>query len=226
MVAGRTWSVNPMDQTLEFDLHIGGKRILARIDKKQEDVRSVWDGVSHNHARYEFHVMLSGGARLDVEGREVVLPRNHAMVIAPGQYHCPVATDAAMDRFALTFSVEEGPLLQALQAAVPAWKIYPATEEFLKGVRKICDDNDLILIFDEIQCGMGRTGYMFAWQEFGVKPDVLTVAKALGNGVPVGAFSCYRPSDHREAGAKRGLEPLYHPHLTLPSGGQGCCNHR
>ena len=136
MVAGRTWSVNPMDQTLEFDLQIGGKRILARIDKKQEDVRSVWDGVSHNHARYEFHVMLSGGARLDVEGREVVLPRNHAMVIAPGQYHCPVATDAAMDRFALTFSVEEGPLLQALQAAVPAWKIYPATEE----ICAICRD--------------------------------------------------------------------------------------
>ena len=81
--------------------------------------------------------------------------------------------------------------------------IYPATEEFLKGVRKICDENDLILIFDEIQCGMGRTGYMFAWQEFGVKPDVLTVAKALGNGVPVGAFlasgkasDAMKPGDH------------------------------
>ena len=125
-----------MDQTLEFDLHIGGRRILARIDKKQEEVRSVWDGTSHNHARYEFHVMLDGGARLDVEGREVCLSRNHAMVIAPGQYHCPVATDGAMDRFALTFSVEEGPLLQALQATVPAWKIYPVTEE----IRSVCRD--------------------------------------------------------------------------------------
>jgi hypothetical protein len=62
-------------------------------------------------------VLLDGEARLDVEGREVLLRRNEAMVIAPGQYHCPVTIDAAMDRFALTFSVEEGPLLQALQAA-------------------------------------------------------------------------------------------------------------
>lgn len=66
--------------------------------------------------------------------------------------------------------------------------IYPASEEFLKGVRKLCDEHDALLILDEIQCGMGRSGYMFAWQEYGVKPDVMTVAKALGNGVPVGAF--------------------------------------
>lgn len=81
--------------------------------------------------------------------------------------------------------------------------IYPATEEFLKGVRKICDEHDLLLIFDEIQCGMGRTGYLFAWQEYDVKPDVLTVAKALGNGVPIGAFlargeaaEAMKPGDH------------------------------
>ncbi|WP_077609997.1 aspartate aminotransferase family protein [Clostridium sp. Marseille-P2415] len=66
--------------------------------------------------------------------------------------------------------------------------IYPADEEFLKGVRKLCDDHDMLLILDEIQCGMGRTGNMFAWQKYGVKPDVMTVAKALGNGLPVGAF--------------------------------------
>lgn len=66
--------------------------------------------------------------------------------------------------------------------------IYPATQEFLEGIRKICDEFDILLIFDEIQCGMGRTGTMFAWQGYGVKPDVMTVAKALGCGVPVGAF--------------------------------------
>ena len=66
--------------------------------------------------------------------------------------------------------------------------IYPATEEFLKGVREICDENDLLLVLDEIQCGMGRSGYMFAWQEYGVMPDIMTCAKALGCGVPVGAF--------------------------------------
>lgn len=66
--------------------------------------------------------------------------------------------------------------------------IYPATEEFIKGVKAICEENDILLILDEIQCGMGRTGYMFAWQKYGVKPDIMTSAKALGCGVPVGAF--------------------------------------
>lgn len=67
--------------------------------------------------------------------------------------------------------------------------IYPAEEAFIKGVRKLCDDHDILLIFDEIQCGMGRTGSMFAWQGYGVKPDIMAMAKAIGNGVPVGAFA-------------------------------------
>ena len=66
--------------------------------------------------------------------------------------------------------------------------IYPAKKEFLEGLRALCDEKDIILIFDEIQCGMGRTGCYFAWQSDGVKPDVMTCAKALGCGVPVGAF--------------------------------------
>ena len=66
--------------------------------------------------------------------------------------------------------------------------IYPATEEFLTKVRALCDEKDILLILDEIQWGMGRTGSMFAWQKFGVKPDIMTTAKALGCGVPVGAF--------------------------------------
>lgn len=66
--------------------------------------------------------------------------------------------------------------------------IYPAAEEFLKGVKALCEEHDILLILDEIQCGMGRTGYMFAWQEYGVKPNIMTCAKALGCGVPVGAF--------------------------------------
>lgn len=89
--------------------------------------------------------------------------------------------------------------------------IYPATEEFIKGVRKICDENDILLIFDEIQCGMGRTGKMFAHEHYGVKPDVMTVAKALGCGFPVGAFltnekaSVLVPGDH---GTTYGGNPL------------------
>ncbi len=90
--------------------------------------------------------------------------------------------------------------------------VYPATEEFIKGVRALCDAHDLLLILDEIQCGMGRSGEMFAWQHYGVKPDVMTVAKALGNGLPVGAFlACGRaatamvPGDH---GTTYGGNPL------------------
>lgn len=64
----------------------------------------------------------------------------------------------------------------------------PATDEFILGIRKICDDNDILMICDEIQCGMGRTGYPFAFMKYGIKPDVITVAKALGCGVPIGAF--------------------------------------
>lgn len=66
--------------------------------------------------------------------------------------------------------------------------IYPADPAFIEGVRRLCDEKDILLILDEIQCGMGRTGEMFAWQHYGVKPDIMTCAKALGCGVPVGAF--------------------------------------
>ena len=66
--------------------------------------------------------------------------------------------------------------------------IYPAEPAFIEGVRRLCDEKDILLILDEIQCGMGRTGEMFAWQNYGVKPDIMTCAKALGCGVPVGAF--------------------------------------
>ncbi len=66
--------------------------------------------------------------------------------------------------------------------------LYPAEEEFLRKVRALCDEKDILLIFDEIQCGMGRTGSMYAWQRYNIRPDILTTAKALGCGVPVGAF--------------------------------------
>ncbi len=66
--------------------------------------------------------------------------------------------------------------------------IYPATEEFMFKVKALCEEKDILLILDEIQCGMGRTGYMYAWQRYGIKPDIMTSAKALGCGVPVGAF--------------------------------------
>ena len=100
-------------------------------------------------------------------------------------------------------------ILEALQGE---GGITPATDEFMKGLRQICDEEGILLICDEIQCGMGRSGEMFAWQKYGVKPDVMTVAKALGNGVPIGAFlACGKaatamvPGDH---GTTYGGNPL------------------
>lgn len=89
--------------------------------------------------------------------------------------------------------------------------IIPATNEFLNEVRKICDEYNALLIFDEVQCGMGRTGKLFAYQHYDVKPDVLTVAKGLGSGVPIGAVianekaDVFEPSDH---GSTFGGNPL------------------
>ncbi|MEE8836946.1 MAG: aspartate aminotransferase family protein [Eubacteriales bacterium] len=82
--------------------------------------------------------------------------------------------------------------------------IYPAEKEFLQGVRKICDEHDILLILDEIQCGMGRTGTLWAWQDYSVAPDIMTCAKAIGCGVPVGCFIL------NEKVAEHSLEPGDH----------------
>lgn len=79
--------------------------------------------------------------------------------------------------------------------------IYPAQKEFLEGLRQLCDEKDLVLIFDEVQCGMGRCGALYAHDLYGVKPDVMALAKALGCGVPVGAFvTAEKVSDVLEPG--------------------------
>lgn len=90
--------------------------------------------------------------------------------------------------------------------------IHPATKEFITGLRTLCDEKDILLILDEIQCGMGRTGKMFTFEHYGIKPDILTSAKALGCGVPVGAFAAAQrvaeamvPGDH---GTTYGGNPL------------------
>lgn len=91
--------------------------------------------------------------------------------------------------------------------------INAATEEFMQGIRKICDDNGILMICDEVQCGMGRSGAWFAWQQMGITPDIMTMAKAIGSGVPVGAFAMTKevadnslvPGDH---GTTYGGNPL------------------
>lgn len=91
--------------------------------------------------------------------------------------------------------------------------IHPATREFMEGVRRLCEEKGILLIFDEIQCGLGRTGSFYTFQQYGVKPDILTTAKALGGGLPVGAFvvtadvaeNSLKPGDH---GSTYGGNPL------------------
>lgn len=82
--------------------------------------------------------------------------------------------------------------------------IHTASPEFMKGIRKLCDEEGILMICDEIQCGMGRTGEVFAWQSYGTKPDIMAMAKAIGSGVPVGAFAM------TEAVAEYSLEPGDH----------------
>ena len=82
--------------------------------------------------------------------------------------------------------------------------INTVSEEFMKGIRELCDKEGILMICDEIQCGMGRTGSMFAWQSYGTKPDIMAMAKAIGSGVPVGAFAM------TEEVAKYSLEPGDH----------------
>ncbi len=88
-----------------------------------------------------------------------------------------------------------------------------ADREFMEGIRRLCDEEGILMICDEIQCGMGRTGEMFAWQSYGTKPDIMAMAKAIGNGIPVGAFAMteqvaeysLEPGDH---GTTYGGNPL------------------
>ena len=101
-----------------------------------------------------------------------------------------------------------GIILEALQGE---GGIYPASKEFMQGLRALCDEHDILLVCDEIQCGMGRTGNMFCYQRYDILPDVVCVAKALGNGLPIGAFLCREecaalvPGDH---GSTYGGNPL------------------
>ena len=98
-----------------------------------------------------------------------------------------------------------------LEAVQGEGGIYPAEASFIQGIRNLCDEKDILMICDEVQCGMGRTGVMYAYQHYGIKPDIVTTAKGLGCGIPVGAFmttekaASLQPGDH---GTTYGGNPL------------------
>ena len=101
----------------------------------------------------------------------------------PGFQHVPYN-----DIEALKAAIGENTAAVMLEPVQGEGGVLPADADYLKAVRALCDETGILLLFDEVQCGMGRTGTFYAWQGYGVQPDALSLAKALGNGYPIGAF--------------------------------------
>ena len=134
---------------------------------------------------------------------EVVTMRNSfhgrtlATVTATGQAWCqegyeplPVGFNYAdfNDLDSVRAAVSDKTVAILLEAVQGEGGVNPATEEFMAGVRALCDEKDLIMICDEVQCGMGRTGKWWGWQNYSVKPDLFTVAKSIADGIPMGVL--------------------------------------
>ena len=141
---------------------------------------------SQNGGRYEIVTM-----RQSLHGRTL------ATVAATGQAWCQEGYDPLPVGFAyadfndiesVKAAVNDKTVAIMLEAVQGEGGVTPATEEFMKGVRALCDEKNLLMICDEVQCGMGRTGSWFAWQGYDVKPDLFTLAKALADGIPMGAL--------------------------------------
>jgi len=156
---------------------------------------------SQNGGRYEIVTMRQG-----FHGRTL------ATLAATGQAWCQEGYDPLPAGFAyadyndlesVKAAVNDKTVAIMLEAVQGEGGVTPATEEFIKGVRALCDERDLLMICDEVQCGMGRTGTWFAWQGYDVKPDLFTLAKALADGIPMGALvsnakfaDVFTPSSH------------------------------
>jgi predicted acetylornithine/succinylornithine family transaminase len=139
-----------------------------------------------NGSRYEIVTMRQG-----FHGRTL------ATVAATAQAWCQEGYDPLPVGFAyadyndlesVKAAVNDKTVAIMLEAVQGEGGVTPATEEFMKGVRALCDEKNLLMICDEVQAGMGRTGNWFAWQGYDVKPDLFTLAKSLADGVPMGAL--------------------------------------
>ncbi len=156
---------------------------------------------SQNGGRYEIVTMRQG-----FHGRTL------ATLAATGQAWCQEGYDPLPVGFvyadfndieSVKAAVTDKTVAIMLEAVQGEGGVTPATEEFMKGVRALCDERNLLMICDEVQCGMGRTGTWFAWQGYDVKPDLFTLAKALADGIPMGALvsnakfaDVFTPSSH------------------------------
>jgi acetylornithine aminotransferase/acetylornithine/N-succinyldiaminopimelate aminotransferase len=116
------------------------------------------------------------------------------------------------DKEALEAAVGESTCAIMLEPIQGESGVNPVSDDYMGYVRGLCDKNDIILIFDEVQCGMGRTGKMYGYMHFGIEPDIFTLAKALGGGFPIGAVcgknfvaKAFEPGDH---GSTFGGNPL------------------
>ena len=103
--------------------------------------------------------------------------------LVPGFKHVPFN-----DLDALKKTITDKTIAIMLEPVQGEGGINIASKEYIQAIRKICDEKDILLIFDEVQTGMGRTGEMFAFKHYGVTPDLMTLAKSLGGGLPIGAL--------------------------------------
>lgn len=120
----------------EFELNFGSARIHMRKEEDPNETKHQWDSISHNHAGFELHVLLQGSAMVDIHGRGVRLPEHHAMLIAPGRYHCPTPEPGEVERFSFSFAVTEGALMRELLDTVGDCRVFPVSEE----LEQICRD--------------------------------------------------------------------------------------
>ena len=174
------------------ELGLGGKAFLcnsgAEANEAAIKLARLWG--SQNGGRYEVIAMQNS-----FHGRTL------ATLAATGQSKVQKGFDPLPVGFRFaTFNdiesvralVNDKTVAVMLEAVQGEGGVLPATEEFMQGIRALCDEKGLLMICDEVQCGMGRTGKWFAWQHYGVKPDVFTLAKALGGGLPIGAMLASR----------------------------------
>ncbi len=173
------------------ELGLGGKAFLcnsgAEANEAAIKLARLW---GHESGRYEIIAM-----RNSFHGRTLAtLAATGQSKVQKGYDPLPVGFRFAEfnDLESVRALVGEKTVAVMLEPVQGEGGVLPATEEFLQGVRALCDEKNLLLICDEVQSGMGRTGKWFAWQHYGIRPDIFTLAKALGGGLPIGAMLASR----------------------------------